>query len=81
MSSYEASAYTDEQVTGAMRGAGFRGGVKATVAKLTTEGLTLTQIAEKLQLNPQRFWAYYQVWCRTHAEPLRLGSPDGEAKK
>lgn len=79
MSSYEESAYTDEQVLTAMRAAGYRAGIKKTVAKLTTEGRTLTQIAEMLKLNPQRFWAFYQVWCRENAEPLRLGDP-GESK-
>jgi hypothetical protein len=72
MSTYEDAAYSDEQVLAAMKAAGYRGGVKKVIAELSTKGLTLTAIAEKLQLNPQRFWAYYQVWCRDNAEPLRL---------
>jgi hypothetical protein len=72
MSTYSEAAYTDAQVIEAMRSAGFRGDVKDVIAKLSTKGLTLTAIAEKLQLNPQRFWAYYQAWCRDNAEPLRL---------
>ena len=80
MTSYEESAYSDEQVRDAIRAAGFKkDSVKKVIAKLTTQGHTLTQIAEKLKLNPQRFWAYYQVWCRKNAEPLRLGA-DEEAK-
>lgn len=75
MTSYEASAYTEQQVLEAMQKAGHASGVRRTIAELSTRGLTLTDIAQHLGLNPQRFWAYYQVWCRENAEPLRL-NPD-----
>ncbi len=72
MSSYEEAAYSDDQVLQAIHGAKLRGGIKEVIAKLSTKGMTLTAIAETLGLNPQRFWAYYQRWCRDNAEPLRL---------
>lgn len=75
VSTYEEAAYTAEQVMEAIRREGLKGDVKEVIAKLSTKGLTLTAIAEKLRLNPQRFWAYYQVWCRDNAEPLRLNDP------
>ena len=71
MTSYEESAYPEERVIAAVKEAGYDS-FKMCVAALSTEGKTLTQIAEALGLNPQRFWAYYQQWCRAHAEPLRL---------
>lgn len=71
MTSYAESAYTEEQISKALKAAGYAD-FKSCVAALSTKGMTLTQIAEELGLNPQRFWAYYQGWCRDHAEPLRL---------
>ena len=69
---YEDSAYTPAEVTAAYKAAGYTS-FKQCVADCTTRGLTLTQIAEKLGLIPARFWAYYSLWCRENAEPLRLG--------
>jgi hypothetical protein len=72
MSTYEEMAYTEAQVTDAIRAAGLKGSPREVIAHFNTEGLTLTKIAERLQLNRQRFWAYYQQWCRANVEPLRL---------
>ena len=72
---YAECAYLKEQINAAVRAAGYKS-FKRCVAELTTLGFTLTDIAKKLALNPQRFWAYYQQWCLSHAEPLRLGDPD-----
>lgn len=75
MGNYSESAYSQKQINEAVEAAGYES-FKLCVATLTTRGSTLTQIAEELKLNPQRFWAYYSVWCRAHAEPLRLGKDD-----
>lgn len=75
---YEDSAYSEEEITEAYTRIGFAS-FKQCVAVFTTQGHTLTKIAEELGLVPPRFWAYYSVWCRENAEPLRLG-PDGESK-
>ena len=71
LTSYAESAYSEDAVNEAVARAGYDS-FKRAVADLSTQGMTLTQIAQKLGLNPQRFWAYYQTWCRDHAEPLRL---------
>lgn len=72
MSTYSENAYSAAEVAAAMKAAGFRGSFRHVVAKLSTKGMTLTAIAEKLGLNPQRFWAYYRQWCRDNIQPLRL---------
>ena len=66
-----AETYTTKRVNKALKGSGYAS-LKQCVAKLSTEGCTLTKIAKKLGLNPKRFSAYYYQWCRDHAEPLRL---------
>ena len=77
MTSYSDTAYNDDHIADALEGAGYgRDEFKLCVAQHTTKGETLTDIAEKLGLNPPRFWAYYQQWCLDHAEPLRLGDND-----
>jgi len=76
MTTYAENAYSPDYVNEAVKKAGYPS-FKRCVAELTTLGNTLTDIAKKLGLNPQRLWAYYQQWCRDHAEPLRLGEqPD-----
>ena len=77
MTSYAESAYTEAQIIEVLKGSGYPD-FKSCVAALSTRGMTLTQIAEELGLNPQRFWAYYQGWCRDHAEPLRLSKESGD---
>ena len=76
MTTYEESAYSEGYVVEAVATAGYAD-FKSCVAELSTEGYNLTQIAEHLGLNPQRFWSYYQGWCRAHVEPLRLSEDDG----
>lgn len=75
MSTYHDAAYSDETINTALREAGFRS-FEVCVAKMTTEGNTLSQIAEHLNLNAQRFCAYYHRWCRENAPTLRLGDTD-----
>jgi len=77
VTTYEESAYSEGYVNEAVKTAGFPD-FKACVAQLSTEGYNLTQIAEKLSLNPQRFWSYYQRWCRANVEPLRLSEDADE---
>lgn len=77
MTTYSESAYSDDDIGDALEQAGYpRDAFKRYVAERTTEGRTLTDIAEGLGLHPPRFWAYYQQWCGEHAEPLRLGVED-----
>ena len=71
MTTYKDSAYSEKQVNEAVRAAGHRSFIQC-MAHLTTQGKTLTQIAEELGLIPQKFWAYYQQWCRVHIKPLTL---------
>ena len=47
-------------------------GFQEMVAKMSLEGISLTDIATKLGLVPQRFTAYHARWMRDHAEPLDL---------
>lgn len=77
MTTYADIAYDDETVEAAVREAGFKS-FRRCVAEMTTLGHTLTDIAETLKLSPPRLWAYYQQWCRDHAEPLRLGVEDDD---
>jgi hypothetical protein len=42
------------------------------VAKLSLEGLSLSDIARRLGLVAQRFTAYHAKWMRDNAEPLDL---------
>ena len=47
-------------------------GFQEMVAKLSLEGLSLSDIAEKLGLVPQRFTAYHARWMKANAKPLDL---------
>jgi len=47
-------------------------GFQEMVAKLSLDGLSLADIADKLGLVPQRFTAYHAKWMRDRAEPLNL---------
>lgn len=48
------------------------GSFQEMVAKLSLDGLSLADIADRLHLVPQRFTAYHAKWMREHAEPLNL---------
>ena len=72
---YAECAYPRAEITAAVKAAGYKN-FKRCVAELTMLGFTLTDIAKKLGLSPQRFWAYYQQWCLRHAKPLCLEDPD-----
>ncbi len=72
MTSYAESAYSEEEMKAAVKKAGYPS-FKRCVAELSTQNYSLTEIAVKLGLNAQRFWAYYTTWCGENAEPLRLG--------
>ena len=47
-------------------------GFQEMVAKLSLEGLSLADIADRLGLVAQRFTAYHAKWMRDNAEPLDL---------
>lgn len=76
---YEDSAYSDEEVREAYRARGYPTFSRC-IAEGTTKGLTLTQIAEELGLNPPRFWAYYSVWAKRYLKPLRLGPESDDSE-
>jgi hypothetical protein len=82
VTSYSDTAYSDDEIAAALKAAGYVGdagdALKRCVAESTTAGKTLTDLAESLGLSAPRFWAYYQQWCRDHAEPLRLGDDNDE---
>jgi hypothetical protein len=78
VSTYEESAYSPERVAEAAKAAGWDT-IEDCVAELTANGLSLTQIAERLKLSGQPFWAYWKVWCKDNAQPLRLGDSDEES--
>jgi hypothetical protein len=48
------------------------GSFQEMVAKLSLEGLSLSDIARRLGLVAQRFTAYHAKWMRDNAEPLDL---------
>ena len=77
MSTYEESAYSEERVAEAAKAAGWDD-IEGCVAELTAEGKSLTQIAERLGLSEQPFWAFWKVWCKDNAKPLRLGEDKGD---
>lgn len=71
MSTYEESAYSEERVTTAAKAAGWDS-VEECMADLTSQGSNLSQIAERLELSVQPFWAYWRTWCKNNVKPLRL---------
>lgn len=75
MSTYDDSAYSEERVAKAAQAAGWDN-IEDCVAELTAEGCNLTQIADRLELSHQPFWAFWKLWCRRNVEPLRLGEDE-----
>lgn len=47
-------------------------GFQEMVSKLSLEGLSLADIAERLGLVAQRFTAYHAKWMQNHSKPLDL---------
>ena len=70
--SYHNAAYSDERMEEALTTAGHASLVDC-VAVGTTQGKSLSEIAAGLNLNAQRFCAYYHRWCKQNVPPLRLG--------
>ena len=71
MNTYLRSAYSDEQIQEAVKGAGFNT-FREMVSKFSAEGLSLQQMAVRLDLAVQRFTAYHALWMRLNADPLNL---------
>jgi hypothetical protein len=47
-------------------------GFQEMVSKMSTDGLSLSDIAKRIGLVPQRFTAYHAKWMKEHAKPLDL---------
>lgn len=78
MTTYDDSAYSEQRVAEAVKAAGWDS-IEECVAELTAEGLSLTQIAAKLELSEQPFWAFWKVWCKANAPTLRLSGDESDA--
>jgi len=68
---YLAGAYDDATMQDVVAREGL-GSFQEMVAKLSAEGLSLQQMAARLDLSTQRFTAYHALWMRRNAEPLNL---------
>ena len=69
--SYLENAYDDEQMAAVAEREGYDS-FQEMVAKMSLDGLSLSDIARKLDLVPQRFTAYHARWMQENAEPLDL---------
>jgi len=76
-SSYHNAAYSDDRMEAALTAAGYAS-LRECVAKLATQGKTLSETAAHLNLNAQRFCAYYHKWAQQNVPPLRLGECDDD---
>jgi hypothetical protein len=68
---YLQSAFSDDQVDEIVAEAGYSS-FQEMVAKLSSEGLSLQQMAERLDVSVQPFTAYHAKWMRYNAQPLNL---------
>ena len=71
MNSYLENAYDEPTIDAAVERAGY-GSFQEMVAKLSLDGVSLADIAESLDLVPQRFTAYHAKWMLANATPLNL---------
>jgi len=72
MTTYEESAYPAKRIREAVASSKYPS-FKRCISELSAAGYSLAEVAAELGLDPQRFRAFYILWCKKNAQPLRLG--------